>query len=184
MTEEAHGTGTAFVLERFPEAVVEQGEHGGQDWVGVRPEAIHDVLLALRDEAGFTYLDDLTAVDYLDRADVSGRFRVVYHLLHLGKRELTRVKAVVPDEEVEVPTVSDLFGVADWLEREVYDMFGIRFAGHPDLRRILMPEDWEGFPCRRDYPWQGHIPITDPMREKDYARPFVTGPEGGEPSDD
>jgi NADH-quinone oxidoreductase subunit C len=86
------------------------------------------------------------------------------------RAELVRVKAVVEDDYVEVPTVSDLFAGANWLEREVYDMFGIVFSDHPNLRRILMAEDWDGYPCRRDYPWHGRIPIEDPMREKDFER--------------
>ncbi|MHC4469849.1 MAG: NADH-quinone oxidoreductase subunit C [Planctomycetota bacterium] len=171
---ESSGKGIAFITERFPDSVVEQEEHHGQASVTVAADVIHDVIQGLRDEAGYAFLDDLTAVDYLDRPDVEGRFRVVYHLLDMKEADLMRVKALVTDEDVEVPTVSDLFGVADWLEREVFDMFGIRFAGHPDLKRILMPEDWEGFPCRRDYPVEGHLPIFDPMRERDFARD-VTG---------
>lgn len=162
--------GAALVNDKFADAVIEQGEFHGQDFVTVKAEAVHDVVAALRDEGGFAMLEDLTAVDYLDRTDVEGRFRVVYHLLSLDRAELFRLKAFVEDEDTEVPTVTDLYGGADWLEREIFDMFGIRFAGHPDLRRILMTEDWEGHPCRRDYPWQGNIPIEDPMRVQDFAR--------------
>ena len=162
--------GAALVNDKFADAVIEQGEFHGQDFVTVKVEAVHDVVAALRDEGGFAMLEDLTAVDYLDRPDVEGRFRVVYHFLSLDRAELFRLKAFVEDEDTEVPTVTDLYGGADWLEREIFDMFGIRFAGHPDLRRILMAEDWEGHPCRRDYPWHGHIPIEDPMRVQDYAR--------------
>ena len=175
MTEKTHGTGVAFVLDRFEDAVVGTGEHNGQDWVEVEATMVHDVIEGLRDY-GFGFLSDLTAVDYLDRPEVEGRFRVVYHLLDMERRELTRVKAVLADEDDEVPTITDLFGVADWLEREAFDMFGIRFGGHPDLRRILMAEDWDGYPCRRDYPWQGNIPITDPMRERDFERDIAGNP--------
>jgi NADH-quinone oxidoreductase subunit C len=162
--------GIAWVLEHAKDAVVSQGEHAGQPWITVKPEAIVDVATGLRDDAGFDMLEDMSAVDYLDRSDVEGRFRVVYHFLCFDRAEMVRVKVFVEDEDVEVPTLSGLFGVANWLEREVYDMFGIVFAGHPNLKRILMSLDFEGFPCRRDFPVQGHIPITDPMREGDFAR--------------
>jgi NADH-quinone oxidoreductase subunit C len=170
MTEEATSKGAAFLLEKFPDEVIARGEYGGQDWVEVGPEKLHEIIAALRDEAGFGFLDDLTAVDYLDRPEVEGRFRVVYQLLSMERRELFRVKCVVEDEDVEVPTVCDLFKTANWLEREVWDMFGLRFAGHPNLKRILMDEDFDGFPCRRDFPWHGRVPIHDPMREGDYRR--------------
>ncbi len=163
-------SGIDQIVGKFPGSVLEQGEFHGQAWVTVRPEAIRDVARSLRDESGFSMLEDLTAVDYLDRPDVAGRFRVVYHFLAPARRELLRVKVPAEGDAPEVPTVSDIYPGANWLEREVYDMFGIAFRGHPDLRRILMAPDWEGFPCRRDYPWQGHIPILDPMREKDFAR--------------
>ena len=167
---EAKQAGIRWILEKFPGSVVEEGEFHGQAFVTVNPEAIRDVARGLRTEAGFLMLEDLTAVDYLDRPEVTGRFRVVYHFLCHERRELLRVKVVAGGDAPEVPTVSDIFPGANWLEREVYDMFGIRFRGHPDLRRILMSEDWEGYPCRRDYPWHGRIPILDPMREKDFAR--------------
>ena len=72
--------------------------------------------------------------------------------------------------------MTDIYPGAEWLEREVYDMFGIRFSGHPDLRRMLMPEDWEGYPCRRDYDVKGPVPITDPMREGDFERKVAADP--------
>ena len=167
---EASGAGIAFVREKFADSVLGTEEHHGQTSVTVKAGVIHDVVEGLKKDAGFDFLDDLTAVDYLDRPDVEGRFRVVYHLVSMKTKEMVRLKAHLEDEDVAVPTVSDLFGVANWLEREVYDMFGISFSDHPDLRRILMPEDWDGFPCRRDYPVQGHLPILDPMREGDFAR--------------
>ena len=173
MSSETTNPGIAFVLEHFGEKVTEQGEWNGQEWVTVSADAIHDVVGRLR-EAGFSFLDDLSAVDYLDRPEVEGRFRVVYHLLNMETATLLRVKAFVPDEDTEVPTISDLHSGANWMEREVYDMFGIVFAGHPDPRRILMTDDYEDFPCRRDFPWHGRLPITDPMREGDFAR-GVTG---------
>ena len=162
--------GIAYVLEKHKDAVVSQGEHAGQPWITVKPEVIVEVATGLRDEAGFDMLEDMTAADYLDRPDVDGRFRVVYHFLCFDRAEMVRVKVFVEDEDVEVPTLSGLFGVANWLEREVWDMFGIVFADHPNLKRILMYPDFEGFPCRRDFPVQGMVPITDPMREGDFAR--------------
>jgi len=170
MSESTPNRGIDWILEKHGDSVVEQGEFAGQRWVTVKPVAIHDVILGLRDEAGFDMLEDLTAVDYLDRPDVEGRFRVVYHLLALDRAEMVRVKVHVEDEDVCVPTISDLYGIGNWLEREVYDMFGIVFMDHPNLTRILLVEDFDGFPCRRDFPWHGKLPITDPMRERDFDR--------------
>ncbi|MEN8149732.1 MAG: NADH-quinone oxidoreductase subunit C [Planctomycetota bacterium] len=167
---ETPNTGIAHILEKHGDAVVSQGEYAGQPWVTVKPEAIVAIATGLRDEAGFDMLEDMTAVDYLDRPDVEGRFRVVYHFLSLERAEMVRVKVFVEDEDVEVPTLSEVYGVANWLEREVFDMFGIVFADHPNLTRIMMSLDFEGFPCRRDFPVRGRIPITDPMREDDFAR--------------
>ena len=172
-SESAQAKGREYVRAKFADAIVEEGEFHGQCWVTVAADRIHDVVAGLKAEAIFDMLEDLTAVDYLDRPDVEGRFRVVYHFLSLERKGIFRLKAYVDDEDVAVPTVSDLYPGANWLEREVYDMFGIEFAGHPDLRRILMPEDWDGFPCRRDYPWHGRIPITDPMRERDFDKSTV-----------
>ena len=129
--------------------------------VRVQPSEIRSTLLRLRDE-GCSMLLDIGAVDYLER---DPRFDVVYHMLALpvkvstvaqvGTPRRVRVLVGVASEAPKVPSVVDLWPNADWAEREVYDLFGIVFEGHPDLRRIQMPYDWEGYPLRRDYPLRG-----------------------------
>ena len=105
---------------------------------------------ALRDSLNFEVLTEVTCADYLPRAP---RYEVVYHLLSVSKRLRLRLKVRVTADG-SVPTVQGVYPGAGWLEREVWDMFGIVFDGHPDLRRLLMPEDWEGHPQRKDYPVQ------------------------------
>jgi NADH/F420H2 dehydrogenase subunit C len=127
----------------------------------VEPSALHARLEALKAD-GYTMLLDLGAVDYPER---DPRFDVVYHLLKLpakvatvaqvGTPQRMRVLCGVAGNEPHLPTVSDLWKSADWAEREVFDLFGIVFDGHPDLRRIQMPHDWEGYPLRKDYPVRG-----------------------------
>ncbi len=124
-----------------------------------------DLVRSLRDEDGYDFCADLTAVDYLlarDRPLPVGvtpeRFEVVVALLSTEKRQRVRVRAQVPEAEPTLPTLFDLYPGTEALEREVYDMFGIVFEGHPDLTRILMPDDWEGHPLRKDYP-VGRIPV-------------------------
>jgi NADH-quinone oxidoreductase subunit C len=120
-------------------------------------ERFADVARRLRDEAGFDCLMDHTAVDYPDRAE---RFTVVAVLENLSTRERLLLKTRVA-EGVPVPTLAHLWRAADWSERETYDMFGIPFEGHPDLTRIYMPQDYEGWPGRRDFPTEGHIRFQD-----------------------
>lgn len=132
----------------------------------VTPDELRATLEGLKAE-GFAMLTDVGGADYLGREP---RFDVVYHLTKLssaartvadiGKPERVRVLCGVPEGDATVPTVSDLWPSANWAEREVYDLFGMRFAGHPDLRRIQMPEAWEGYPLRKDYPLRG------PARER------------------
>ena len=124
----------------------------------------HGVIAALRSE-GFDLCVDVTAVDYLTyshRPLPAGvgreRFEVVVNLLSINTRDRVRVRCQVPETEAVVPTIVDLYAGADAPEREAYDMFGIVFDGHPDLTRILMPEDWEGHPLRKDYA-VGRIPV-------------------------
>jgi NADH-quinone oxidoreductase subunit C len=124
------------------------------DWTIIVPAAqILAVAKSLREmpETSFDMCSDLTATDWPPRA---ARFDVVYCLYSLRHRHRLRVKAQLPDGQT-IASVTPVWPSANWLEREVFDMFGIRFAGHPDLRRILMPEDWQGFPQRKDYPLEG-----------------------------
>ena len=107
----------------------------------------------------FEMLTDLTAVDYLPRTP---RFEVVYHLFSPARGQRVRVKAPVPEEEASIASAVDLFPSANWMEREVWDLYGIRFEGHPDLRRILLYEEFQGHPLRKDYPKERRQPLVGP----------------------
>src|SRR5438552_1202018 len=122
----------------------------------IEPAQLHARLADLKRD-GFTLLLDVGAVDYPQRTP---RFDVVYHLLNLAKTKRVRLLCGVTIEDPKLPTASDLWKSADWAEREIYDLFGISFVGHPDMRRIQMPNDWEGYPLRKDYPLRG------PARER------------------
>ena len=147
---EAHNPTADRLREQFPDAVIAVREAADGQTIVVQRERIVEILEFLRDDEELRYnlLADLTAVDWLGRTP---RFEVVYHLLSIPHRRRVRLKVLVDDGEA-VPTVTGVFPAANFPEREVFDMFGIPFEGHPDLRRILMPEDWEGHPLRKDYP--------------------------------
>lgn len=123
--------------------------------VTVPAERVFDALAALK-AAGFDMLADLAGIDYLGYPDATDRFAVVYALTNTATGERLFVKTFVNDPDPELPSVYGLWKGADWMEREVFDLFGIRFPGHPDLRRILMPEAFVDFPLRKDYPLRGH----------------------------
>lgn len=153
------------VKARFGDRLREASEPLDEPTIVVDRESARDVLKSLRDEpeTAFDMLADLTAVDYLGREP---RFEVVVQLYSVVKKHRLRVKVPVPEEGAWAHTLSDLWPSANWLEREVWDMFGIRFEGHPDLRRILMYPEFEGFPLRKDYPVmrrQPLIPERDPV---------------------
>ncbi|MEX0642860.1 MAG: NADH-quinone oxidoreductase subunit C [Pirellulales bacterium] len=114
-----------------------------------------ELLKTLKTEYGFDMLVDLTAVDYLHFPDAVDRFGVVYALLNVTTGERLYVKTMLNEPELELPSVFSLWKGADWMEREVFDMYGIRFEGHPNLRRILMPEEFVAYPLRKDYPLRG-----------------------------
>ena len=122
----------------------------------IEPANIHSRLTELKRD-GFTMLLDLGAVDYPQRTP---RFDVVYHLLNLRQTKRVRLLCGLAGDDPKLPTATDLWKSADWAEREIFDLFGITFEGHPDLRRIQMPNDWEGHPLRKDYPLRG------PARER------------------
>jgi NADH-quinone oxidoreductase subunit C len=153
--------------ERFGAAVLETPETADQAVTAViERDAIADVLAFCRDEPrlAFDILMDLTAVDYLKypgRED-GPRFEVVYQLYSLRHNHRLRLKVRVDEDDAVVPTATGLWPIADWLEREVWDMFGVRFAGHPDLRRLLMYEEFVGHPLRKDYPINRRQPLIGP----------------------
>ncbi len=130
-------------------------EFRGQRRVVVPAAALLDALSVLKYEFGFDYLSDLTCVDYLNYRGATDRFGLVYILVNTVTSEQLIVRTFLNEPELEVPSAVPLWKGANWLEREVWDMFGIRFAGHPDLRRILLPEEFAAFPLRKDYPLQG-----------------------------
>ena len=135
-----------------PGAVYEPSASVDFATIYVPREQLVDTCRALRDapEHRYNVLIEITAADYLPR---SPRFEVVYHLLSIPHRRRLRLKVRASEADL-VPTVQDVWPAAGWPEREVYDMFGVIFANHPDLRRILTPDDWEGHPARKDYPVQ------------------------------
>jgi len=137
--------------KEFGEAIGEAQEFIGQLSVRVDREQIVDVCGFLRDdtETQFDYLSDLTCVHYPEQ--VEAPFEVIYNLFSIPKNERVRLK-VRTDDKAGVESVTSVWPAANWLEREVFDLFGIPFAGHPDLRRLLLPPDWEGYPLRKDYP--------------------------------
>ena len=121
----------------------------------VKPTQVFDVLQSLKEEHGFNMLVELTAVDYLKYPKATDRFGVIYGLLNLAAGERLFVKTFLNEPDLTIPSAFPLWKGADWLEREVYDMYGIVFEGHPDLRRILMPEAFTSYPLRKDYPLRG-----------------------------
>jgi NADH-quinone oxidoreductase subunit C len=123
--------------------------------IAVRADQLLLALRCFKDEGGYDMLVDITAVDYLEYPDATDRFGVVYALLDTRTGARVFVKTMLNEPDLALPTVVPLWRSADWLEREVYDMFGITFTGHPDLRRILMPEEFTGYPLRKDYPLRG-----------------------------
>jgi NADH-quinone oxidoreductase subunit C len=146
------------------DALLDVKEHIGEITLTVARDRIADVLKALRDTSGLEYqqLMEIAGVDYPERPE---RFEVVYHLLSLTRNRRIRVK-LSTDEATPVPSVTHLWPVAGWLEREVFDMYGVGFAGNSDLRRILTDYGFEGFPQRKDFPLTGHIELRYSEAEK------------------
>ena len=138
--------------------IKDRGQSAGDDWITVDAAQIHGALWALKDD-GYTVLVFLTCVDHLadHSRDFPGRFELVYQLRDMDRLRDLRVRTFLDGESPEIESVHDLFPPANWDERETFDMFGITFTGHPDLRRILMPDDWVGHPLRRDFPVGGEI---------------------------
>jgi NADH-quinone oxidoreductase subunit C len=168
----------------MPGAVIGEHTRAGDDTVILRREALLPAMTWLRDDAiaRMDMLVDVTAVDCLGlpaearralsplaEGEATARFEVVYYLLSLALGHRLRVKVLLEADDAEVPSLVPLWKAANWGEREVWDMFGIRFAGHPDLRRILLYEEFQGHPLRKDYPQRGHQPLVPMPGLADYA---------------
>ena len=167
------------VQEKFSPEILETHTFRGDETIVIRPDALRAVAQFLKEtpELDFNFLMDLTAVDYLFFAggrislqggSVSGgqkefRFEVVYHFFSLKHNHRLRLKVPVDEKNPEVDTLFDLWPSANWYEREVWDMFGIRFKGHPNLKRILMYEEFQGHALRKDYPFDKRQPLIGPM---------------------
>lgn len=153
------------IRENFPDAILDIDTFRGDTRILVKREFIVDICRLFKADADLQYnfFSECLGVDYLDRYD-SHRFEVVYNLysipytkngVKIGKNHRIFLKVPVPEEDAVVPSVTSVYPAAEFPEREIYDMFGVSFSEHPDLRRILMPDDWVGYPQRKDYPLGG-----------------------------
>lgn len=160
---------------RFGEAVEEIYQAHGELNIRLHRDALRGAILYLRDESDFRFnmLSYMTAVDY-SAMKRTPRFECVYMLYSLEKKHRVRIKCGLPEEDPVIDSLEPVFKTADWLERECFDQFGVIFRGHPDLRRILLPEDWVGHPLRKDFPLGG---------VKSFYFKRDTSPRAGEPSD-
>ena len=158
------------IKERLPDAVLDITEFAGEQILHVKGQDILNVLTELKDY-GFNFLADLTAIDNLTLGGFE-RFAVSYHLLSHKTTERATVKAYISEEKPSLPSVESLWKTADWQEREVFDLYGIKFEGHPNLIRIMNPDDYDGYPLRKDYPRlgrkeRGDFPVIDrPIQKK------------------
>ncbi len=134
------------------ESILKTESFRGQDTIYIDQKYLIDVMKILKDSFGFKYLTDLTALDYYPKFP---RFVVVYHLWCHERKDLLRIKAPITVEPPVIDSVVSIWSTANWHERECYDMFGIKFKDHPDLRRILLWEGFDGYPLRKDYPVEG-----------------------------
>lgn len=146
---------TANALEDFDPGAIVAGKHDrGELTLEIAPHRIVDVCRLLKEQIGFVRLSTVTG---LDRYPAEPRFEVVYHLHSVAANERLRLKCRLPGgDAAEIDSVTGVWRSADWYEREVFDLFGIRFRHHPDLRRIMMPDSWQGHPLRKDYPVHGY----------------------------
>lgn len=155
---------TDDLKQRFPEKIKEVSIQFGDEIISIEKDSLLDIVRFLKnDPYDFAMLLDLTCVDYLGE---ELRFEMVYHLFSLSQNKRLRLKTRLSMKDLNIDSLTSLWKNANWLEREVYDMFGVHFNGHPDLKRLFMYEGFEGHPLRKDYPLRRRQPII-PMREDD-----------------
>jgi len=150
-----------------PKAVAEVSEYRGETTIVVPRELLWATAEHCRQDAKLQY-NFLTDATCVDRCPAEPRFELNYHLVSIPQREKVRLRVWLSGNDPMVDSLVPVWPGANWLEREIFDLFGIRFSGHPDLRRILLPEDWEGYPLRRDYPVEGYrdVPNTGELFRK------------------
>lgn len=161
-----------LVKSKFGSEVLQSHSRLGNDTVVVKRERLVEIIGYLRDDAAtqMNMLRDITAVDYLHRVP---RFEVVYVLYSLQHKHMLIVRVPLDEADVNIPSIHALYGCAAWLEREVYDMYGMKFTSHPDLRRVLLYEEFEGHPLRKDYATQASQPRIDLLApERDSVEEF------------
>lgn len=160
------------IQDKFPDEVQDIIGFRGQTGVLVKKDRIEEICSWLHDdsELQMDHLLDLCGSDYLNKKEP--RFEVVYNLYSIPLKHMIRIRALVPEEDCNIQSVTSVWKGANWHERETYDMYGIVFEGHPDLSRILMPDDWEGHPLRKDYPvtgpekeWSGFEKVKEKAKE-------------------
>ena len=141
------------LLDWKPEAVQEAKLDRNELSIYVDRAYIREACVLLKSRSGFNFFSDLTCVDWHPSEP---RFEVIYHLLSHARKERVRLKVRLMGDDASVESITSIWPAADFFEREVYDLFGVRFLAHPNLRRLLMPEDWDGHPLRKDYPVEGY----------------------------
>ena len=151
------------INSKYKGVILDTHNFRGDQTFTVQKNVLIDLFKFLRDdpELDFKFLMDLTAVDYLNRKD--NRFEVVYHFYSLKHNHRLRVKVPVSEDDCTIDSVSSLWKTANWYEREVWDLYGIKFNGHPDMRRILLYEEFKGHPLRKDYPINKRQPLIGPL---------------------
>jgi len=156
-----------LMKEAFAPMIIETHSFRGDDTIVIKKEALFEVAKYLKEtpELDYNFLMDLTVVDYLKYKDSTKkhRFEVVYHFYSLEHNHRVRIKVPVEEEDPTVDSLVPIWSIANWLEREAWDMFGIRFNNHPNLRRILMYEEFQGHPLRKDYPLRKRQPLIGPV---------------------
>ena len=151
------------INSKYKGAILDAHDFRGDQTITVQKNVLIELFKFLRDDPSldFKFLMDLTAVDYLNRKD--NRFEVVYHFYSLKHNHRLRVKVPVSEDDCTIDSVSSLWKTANWYEREVWDLYGIKFNSHPDMRRILLYEEFKGHPLRKDYPINKRQPLIGPL---------------------
>ncbi len=154
------------LVEQFPDEIVHTHAEHGDETAVVRRDRLVELMRFLQDDdvTSFELLSDLTGVDYFGKKEP--RFEVVYHLYSVTRNHRLRIKVEVDEDDPVVPSIMELWRSVYWMEREAWDLYGIRFEGHPDLRRVLLYEQFEGHPLRKDYDMEDRQPLIPPREGK------------------